>query len=70
VALRRRGAEQGANGIRSSRRNVAVLVGGRPVSRPRKLNLHCLLGGITYLTQTEKRGFALRLKNASGCGPC
>ena len=42
----------------------------RPVGRPRKLNLHCLPGSTTYLTQMEEHGFALHLTNASGCGPC
>jgi hypothetical protein len=42
------------------------LVGRRPVGRPRKLNLHCLLGSMTYLTQMVEHGFALHLKNASG----
>ena len=36
----------------------------------RELNLHCLLGSRTYLTQMVEHGFALHLKNASGHGPC
>jgi len=46
------------------------LVGCRQVGRPRKLDLHCLRGSMTYLTQMEERGLAFHLKNASGCGPC
>ena len=60
AVVRRRGALRGANGIRSSRCIVAV--SWSAVARSRKLNLHCLLGSMTYLTQMEEHGCPLASK--------